>query len=261
MPYTVADERNSVPTGRVMSEIIVGRQPVVEALKAGTPIEKIVLLYGVKGNAIERIRQLAKQRGIAVAESNRQRFRELAEDATTQGVVALVATKDYIEVEDILAAARKRGEPCFILVLDEIEDPHNVGALIRSAEAAGAHGVIITKHHSAMLNQTVAKTSAGASVHLPAAKVTNLAQTIDELKRAGLWIVGTTPESEKLYTEVDYKSPVAVVVGSEGKGMRKLISEKCDFLVRIPMYGKIDSLNASVAGALVMFEVARARRS
>ncbi|MBM4168849.1 MAG: 23S rRNA (guanosine(2251)-2'-O)-methyltransferase RlmB [Ignavibacteria bacterium] len=244
-----------------MSEIIVGRQPVVEALKAGTPIEKIVLLYGVKGNAIERIRQLAKQRGIAVAESNRQRFRELAEDATTQGVVALVATKDYIEVEDILAAARKRGEPCFILVLDEIEDPHNVGALIRSAEAAGAHGVIITKHHSAMLNQTVAKTSAGASVHLPAAKVTNLAQTIDELKRAGLWIVGTTPESEKLYTEVDYKSPVAVVVGSEGKGMRKLISEKCDFLVRIPMYGKIDSLNASVAGALVMFEVARARRS
>jgi len=261
LPYTVADERNSVPTGRVMSEIIVGRQPVVEALKAGTPIEKIVLLYGVKGNAIERIRQLAKQRGIAVAESNRQRFRELAEDATTQGVVALVATKDYIEVEDILAAARKRGEPCFILVLDEIEDPHNVGALIRSAEAAGAHGVIITKHHSAMLNQTVAKTSAGASVHLPAAKVTNLAQTIDELKRAGLWIVGTTPESEKLYTEVDYKSPVAVVVGSEGKGMRKLISEKCDFLVRIPMYGKIDSLNASVAGALVMFEVARARRS
>jgi len=244
-----------------MSEIIVGRQPVVEALKAGTPIEKIVLLYGVKGNAIERIRQLAKQRGIAVAESNRQRFRELAEDATTQGVVALVATKDYIEVEDILAAAQKRGEPCFILVLDEIEDPHNVGALIRSAEAAGAHGVIITKHHSAMLNQTVAKTSAGASVHLPAAKVTNLAQTIDELKRAGLWIVGTTPESEKLYTEVDYKSPVAVVVGSEGKGMRKLISEKCDFLVRIPMYGKIDSLNASVAGALVMFEVARARRS
>ncbi len=244
-----------------MNEIIVGRQPVVEALKAGTPIEKIVLLYGVKGNAIERIRQLAKQRGIAVAESNRQRFRELAEDATTQGVVALVATKDYVEVEDIIAGAQRKGEPPFVLVLDEIEDPHNVGALIRSAEAAGAHGVVMTKHHSATMSQTVAKTSAGASVHLPAAKVTNLAHTLDELKKAGLWIVGTTPEAEKLYYEVDLKSPVAVVVGSEGKGMRKLITEKCDFLVRIPMYGKIESLNASVAGALVMFEVAKARRS
>jgi len=244
-----------------MNEIIVGRQPVAEALKAGKPIEKIVLLYGVKGTAIEHIRQLAKQRGIAVAESNRQRFRELAEDATTQGVVALVATKEYIELEDILAEAVKKGEPPFILVLDEIEDPHNVGALIRSAEAAGAHGVIITKHHSATLSQTVAKTSAGASVHLPAAKVTNLAQALDELKKAGVWIVGTTPDAEKAYYELDLKSPVAVVVGNEGKGMRKLITEKCDFLARIPMYGKVGSLNASVAGALVMFEVARARRS
>lgn len=242
-----------------MSDIIVGRHPVVEALKSGKPIEKIVLLYGVKGAAIERIRQLAKQRGIAVTESNRQRFRELAEDTTTQGVVALVGTKEYVELEEILAEAEKRNEPTFLLILDEIEDPHNVGALIRSAEAAGVHGVIILKHHSASLNQTVAKTSAGASEHILVAKVTNLAQTIDELKERSVWIVGVALEGDRLYHEIDYRGPIALIIGNESKGIRRLISEKCDFLVRIPMYGNVQSLNASVAGALVMFEVAKAR--
>lgn len=244
-----------------MSEIIVGRHPVAEALKSGKPIEKLILLYGVKGTAIEKIRQLAKQRGIVVTEANRQRFREIAEDTTTQGVVAIVQTKKYVELEEILESSKKRGEPPFLLILDEIEDPHNVGALIRTAEAAGVHGIIIPKHHSASLNQTVAKTSAGASEHLPAAKVTNLAQTIDALKKNGIWIIGLSLDAEKDYDQIDYSGPIALIVGNESKGIRRLIAEKCDFLVRIPMIGKIQSLNASVAGGLVMYEALRARRS
>ena len=244
-----------------MSEIIVGRHPVAEALKSGKPIEKLILLYGVKGTAIEKIRQLAKQRGVVVTEANRQRFREIAEDTTTQGVVAIVQTKKYVELEEILESSKKKGEPPFLLILDEIEDPHNVGALIRTAEAAGVHGIIIPKHHSASLNQTVAKTSAGASEHLPAAKVTNLAQTIDMLKKNGIWIIGLSLDAEKDYDQIDYSGPIALVVGNESKGIRRLIAEKCDFLVRIPMIGKIQSLNASVAGGLVMYEALRARRS
>jgi 23S rRNA (guanosine2251-2'-O)-methyltransferase len=240
-------------------ELIAGRQPVLEALRSGTPIEKIMVLFGVKGHAVDRIRALAKQRGIPVSEVNKQRFRELAEDATTQGVVAVVATKAYVEVDDILANATAKGEDPFLLILDEIEDPHNAGALIRTAECAGVHGVVIPKHHAASLGQTVAKTSAGASLHLPAAKVSNIAQTLDALKGKGVWIVGTDTEGDRSYDTVDYHGPVAIVVGNEGHGMRRLVKEKCDFLVRIPMHGKISSLNASVAGALLMYEVAKQR--
>lgn len=232
----------------------------MEALKAGTIIEKVVILDGVKGDIIDNIKSMAGRNQIPVVEVGKQKFRELVSDTTTQGVVAIVGTKAYVEVEDILEIAAKRNEPAFILILDEIEDPQNLGALIRTAECAGVHGAIIPKHHAADVNQTVARTSAGASEHLPVAKVTNIAQTLELLKEKGIWIVGTDSEAEKFYTQVDYTMPIAVVVGNEGKGIRHLVKEKCDFLVKIPILGKVESLNASVAGALVMYEVVKKRK-
>ena len=239
--------------------IIAGRNPVIEALRAGTIIEKVVILAGVKGEAIEKIKTMAKRNRIPFVEVGKQKFRSLVSDTTTQGVVAVVGTKEYVEPDTILTIARERNEQSFLLILDEIEDPQNLGALIRTAECTGVHGVIIPKHHAAAVNQTVAKTSAGASEHLAVAKVVNIANMLDELKQKGLWIVGTDPSAEKLYTEIDYATPLALVIGNEGKGMRHLVKEKCDFLVKIPLYGKVQSLNASVAGALIMYEVVRKR--
>ena len=177
----------------------------------------------------------------------------------TQGIIAVIDSYRYVEIEEILAVAQQKNEPPFILILDEIEDPHNLGALIRSAECAGIHGIIIPLHNAASINPTVIKTSAGATAHLPIARVINIAQTLDELKKSGVWIVGAEMESDKLYYEHDYRGSLAIVIGNEGKGIRRLVKEKCDFLVKIPMHGKIDSLNASVAGALVMFEAAKRR--
>jgi 23S rRNA (guanosine2251-2'-O)-methyltransferase len=242
------------------ANIIAGRNPVMEALRAGTMIEKVVVLAGIKGTVIEKIRETAKRNRVPFVEVGKAKFRELVSDTTTQGVVAIVGTKEYVEVEDILAVAAQRGEPATVLILDEIEDPQNLGALIRTAECAGVHGVVIPKHHAASVNQTVAKTSAGASEHMPVAKVVNIAQTLEELKRKGLWIVGTDGGADREYTEVEYDMPLAIVVGNEGKGIRQLVREKCDFLVNIPLYGKVESLNASVAGGLLMYEVVRQRR-
>jgi 23S rRNA (guanosine2251-2'-O)-methyltransferase len=241
-------------------DIVAGRLPVYEALRAGTLLEKIVILFGVKGDQIEKIRTLAKKNNIPVVEVGKQKFRDLVSDTTTQGVVAIVGTKRYVDVDDILKLAKDRGEPPFVLVLDEIQDPQNLGALIRTAECAGMHGVIIPKHHSAAVNQTVAKTSAGASEHMYVAKVTNIAQCLEELKKQGLWIVGTDSQAEKPFTAVDYSGPLAVVIGNEGSGIRKLVKEKCDFVVKIPLFGKVQSLNASVAGALVMYEAVKRRQ-
>ncbi len=242
--------------------LISGRNPVIEALRAGTtPIEKVFLLAGVKGEGIEKIKTLAKRNGIICTEVGKQKFREFASDTLTQGVVAIVGIKEYVDIVDILSIAQKKNEAPCLLILDEIEDPHNLGALIRTAECAGIHGVVIPKHHAATVNQTVAKTSAGASEHLPVAKVVNIAQTIDELKKEGVWIVGTDDSADKAFTQVDFKVPVAIVIGNEGKGIRQLVREKCDFLVKIPLYGKIGSLNASVAGALVMYEMVKQRKA
>ncbi len=242
------------------ANIIAGRNPVMEALKAGTIIEKIVILAGVKGNVIEKIRTAAKRNRVPCVEVGKQKFRDLVSDTTTQGVVAIVGTKAYVEIDEILKIAESKGEPLNLLILDEIEDPQNLGALIRTAECVGTHGAVIPKHHAASVNQTVAKTSAGASEHLPVAKVTNIATTLDELKSKGVWIIGTDAGADKVYTEIDYTSPIAVVVGNEGKGIRELVKEKCDFLVKIPVFGKVESLNASVAGALVLYETARQRK-
>lgn len=242
-----------------MENLIVGRQPVLEALRSDTPLEKIYILFGTRGGVLPQIEQLARRRGVPVKQIDKQRFLELSAGVNTQGVVAVAASKQYVDVDDLLRLAAEKGEKPFLLILDEIEDPHNLGALIRTAECAGVHGVILPRHHSASLNETVAKASAGASLHLPAAKVTNIANTLDDLRERDVWIVGTEMDAPRVYTDVDFTGGIGVVVGNEGKGIRRLVREKCDFLVRIPMYGKIGSLNASVAGALILFEAARHR--
>ncbi|HEX9615716.1 MAG TPA: 23S rRNA (guanosine(2251)-2'-O)-methyltransferase RlmB [Bacteroidota bacterium] len=242
-----------------MSDRIIGRKPVLEALKSRQSVQKILIQFGTHGKVIDDIRALAKRLGIPVSEMDRQKFESMADPASAQGIAAVLDSKVYVEIEDILEIAKRNGEAPFVLILDEIEDPHNLGALIRTAECAGVHGVVLPKHHSAQINETVAKTSAGASVHMPAARVANIAQTIDMLKQNGIWVIGTDSSGEKVYYEADYKGPIAVVVGNEGKGIRRLVKEKCDFFVKIPLHGKVESLNASVAGALVMFEAAKAR--
>ena len=241
------------------NNLIVGRQPVLEALKSRQPIERILILHGTAGSHIDKAKQLARKLAIPIKETDKERFTELAGDTSAQGIIAIIDSYHYAEIEEILAIAQKKNEPPFILILDEIEYPHNLGALIRSAECAGVHGIIIPLHNAASVNSTVIKTSAGAAAHIPIARVTNIAKTLDELKKSGIWIVGTEMEGDKFYYEHDYQGSLAIVIGNEGKGIRRLVKEKCDFLVKIPMHGKIESLNASVAGALVMFEAAKRR--
>ncbi len=244
-----------------MAELIAGRKPVIEALRSGTAIERIVVLPGVHGKPIEEIKTLATKRRVPVVEADRHHFRELAHDQMTQGVVAVLQTRHtYSSIEAILERAASKGEKPFVLILDEIEDPQNLGALIRSAECAGAHGVVVPKHHSAPVNATVIKASAGATAHIPIAEVTNIVNTLEALKKEHFWIAGLDEAGDKTYDAVDYTSPIGIVVGNEGKGIRRLVKEHCDFLVKIPLLGKIQSLNASVAGALVMFEAVRQRR-
>jgi 23S rRNA (guanosine2251-2'-O)-methyltransferase len=239
--------------------IIIGRQPVLEALKTRQSIAAIFLQHGSAGEYFQTIQKLARAQGIQVKEAGKERFRELAGDALTQGIIAVTGEYEYVEVDDILNHAKSLQQPPFVLVLDEIEDPHNLGALIRTAECAGLHGVIIPRHHAAGVNSTVMKTSAGAASHIRIARVTNIAQTLVELKENGLWIIGTDMHGEKTYFAQDYRGAIAIVIGNEGHGMRRLVKERCDFLVTIPMRGQIESLNASVAGALVMFEAVKTR--
>jgi len=238
---------------------IVGRQPIIEALKAHQPIEKILVQHGTHGHAISTIVKLARQSGVPVAEASKQRFRELVGEEVTQGVLAFVSEATYVELEELLTIAAQRNEPPFLLILDEIEDPHNLGALIRTAECAGVHGVVIPKHHSATINQTVVKTSAGAVAHLAVARVTNIANTVVELKEKNIRVVGAEMSGGLSLFDTDLSGPIAIVIGSEGRGIRRLVKEKCDVLVQIPMFGKINSLNASVSGALLMYGVAKTR--
>ena len=245
-----------------MQAIIAGRKPVMEALRAGTSIEKIVFLLGVQGTVIEEIRQAAQRNKVPVSQSSRQEFRELASDATTQGVVAIVRDmKTFVGLAEIVRRAEAKGEKPLVLLLDGIEDPQNLGALVRTAECAGVHGVVIPKHHAASVTAAVVKASAGATDHMAMAEVTNIVNTLDELKERGLWTAGVALEGDIPYTAFDYTTPAAIVVGNEGKGIRRLVREHCDRLVRIPMYGAIESLNASVAGALVMYEAAKQRHA
>lgn len=239
--------------------LISGRKPVLEALQSNTPIDKVMISSNAHGEIIDDIVKLLRQKNIPYKFSPADQIAKTARDQNTQGIIAFVGSKEFSDITELLDIAKAKNEKPFFLIFDEIEDVHNLGALIRTAVCVGAHGGIVPKHHNAPVNETVVKTSAGASLQFPMARVTNVAQTIDELKEHGVWIVGTEMSAEKNFTEIDFTIPVAVVIGNEGKGMRRLVKEKCDFLVKIPMKGSFDSLNASVAGALVMYEVFRKR--
>lgn len=239
------------------AELIIGRNPVTEALKAGKPIDT---LYVNKdgGGSISHIIEMAKKRDIVVKEVNAEKLSNMSGGAAHQGVIATGACAEYSSIADILERARSKGEEPFIIICDEIEDPHNLGAIIRTAESAGAHGVIIPKRRSASLNFTVFKTSAGAASWLPVARVANIPAAIDELKQNGVWIYGTDASGES-YDKVDLSGAVGLVIGSEGFGMGRLVAKKCDFMLSLPMKGKITSLNASVAAGIFMYEVVRQR--
>jgi 23S rRNA (guanosine2251-2'-O)-methyltransferase len=239
--------------------IIIGRKPILEALKANTPIDKLLISNNCRGEIADEIVKLARQKNIPFKFATPIEIEKTSPDQNTQGIIAFTGSKEFSDVNDLLNIAQSKNEKPFLLIFDEIEDVHNMGALIRTAVCVGAHGGIVPKHHNAPVNETVFKTSAGASLHFPMARVTNVAQTLEELKENGVWIVGTEMTAKQSFTEVDYNVPVAIVIGNEGKGMRRLVKDKCDFLVKIPMMGNFDSLNASVAGALVMYEVMRRR--
>lgn len=241
-----------------MEDIIFGRNPVLEALEAGRDINKLIILEGSRDKTLQKIIDEAKSKRIVIQFSERKILDRVAEGETHQGVVAYVAAYAYFEIEDILEDAKAKNETPFVIICDEINDPHNLGSIIRTADAVGAHGVIIPKRRSAALNQTVAKTSCGAIEYVKVARVTNIAVTIDKLKEMGFWIVGTDM-SNQTYYEANLTGSIGVVVGNEGKGMSRLVKDKCDFVVSIPMRGHVDSLNASVASGIVMYEVLRQR--
>lgn len=237
-------------------QLIIGRNPVIEAIKADKLIDTI-FVNREGGGSLSLIVKMAKEKDIVVKEVTEQKLSHMTSGAH-QGVIAMGACAEYVEIEDILANAHKKGEDPFIIICDEIEDPHNLGAIIRTAESAGAHGIIIPKRRSASLNHTVFKTSAGAASWLPVARVSNLASAIDTLKENGVWIYGTDASGAD-YNQANLKGPIGLVIGSEGFGMGRLISQKCDFMLKLPMKGKITSLNASVAAGIFMYEIVRQR--
>ncbi|WP_295739844.1 23S rRNA (guanosine(2251)-2'-O)-methyltransferase RlmB [uncultured Oscillibacter sp.] len=239
--------------------IIEGRNAVIEALRAGTVIDKIYLQKGETDRTLGHIASRARSAGAVVVEADRRKLDAMSRTHAHQGVIALAAVREYAGVEDILRAAEERGEPPLIVVCDEISDPQNLGAIIRTAECAGAHGVIIPKRRSAGLTAIVAKTSAGAVAHVPVARVPNIPSLLKDLKKQGVWIFGTAADGNTALYDADLKGPAAIVIGSEGEGMTRLASENCDFLVSIPMRGKLSSLNASAAAAILLYEAVRQR--
>ncbi|MDO5558831.1 MAG: 23S rRNA (guanosine(2251)-2'-O)-methyltransferase RlmB [Oscillospiraceae bacterium] len=239
------------------SDIIYGKNPVIEALKSDMSIDTVYL--SGQGAVYSKISSLARDRQIVVKNVNDMKMRQICNTIAHQGAAAVCACAQYSTVEDILDVSRKKGSDPFIIICDEIEDPHNLGAIIRTAEAAGADGIIIPKRRSASLNNTVFKTSAGAASWIPVARVPNLASVIENLKKENIWIYGTDAEGE-IYTNVNFTGGIALVIGSEGFGMGKLIKEKCDFLVSLPMAGQVNSLNASVAAGIFMYEAVRQRK-
>lgn len=241
------------------SETIEGKNPVKEALAAGKPIDKIFISESAKRASFGQILALARQAGVPVQFAAREKVAQMAKTGAHQGVVAVCAETRYATLKELLDRARSKDEPPFLVLLDGVTDPHNLGAIIRSANAAGAHGVIIPKNRSAGVNALAAKTSAGAVSYTPVARVTNLCAAIEELKRAGLWVTGADMEGESLLYDAPLSGPMALVVGSEGKGLSRLVKQQCDFLVRIPMLGEIESLNASVAAGVLLYEIVRQR--
>ena len=239
--------------------IIEGRNAVIEALRAGTAVDKIYLQRGETDRTLGHIASRARAAGIVVVEADRRKLDAMSRTHAHQGVIALAAVREYASVADILRAAEERGEAPLVVVCDEISDPQNLGAIIRTAECAGAHGVIIPKRRSAGLTAIVAKTSAGAVAHVPVARVPNIPSLLKDLKKQGVWVFGTAAEGTTPLYNADLKGPAAIVIGSEGEGMTRLAAENCDFLVSIPMRGKLSSLNASAAAAILLYEAVRQR--
>ena len=240
--------------------VIEGRNAVTEALRSGVAIDKLYIAKGETDRTLGRIAAEAKRSGVVVVEADRRKLDAMSATHSHQGVIAVAAAKAYSTVEDMLKAAEDRGEKPLLVVCDEISDPHNLGAIIRTAECAGAHGVIIPKRRSAGLTAVVAKTSAGAVAHLPVARVPNIPTLLKDLKKQGVWVFGTAADGTTPLYEADLKGPAAIVIGSEGSGMTRLAAENCDFLVSIPMRGKLNSLNASAAAAILLYEAVRQRR-
>lgn len=239
--------------------VIEGRNAVIEALRAGETIDKIYLLKGDTDKTLGHIASTARAAGVVVVEADRHKLDAMSRTHAHQGVIALAAVREYATVESILKAAADRGENPLLVICDEISDPHNLGAIIRTAECAGAHGVVIPKRRSAGLTAVVAKTSAGAVAHLPVARVPNISVLLKELKEQGVWVFGTAADGTTALYDADLKGPAAIVIGSEGDGMTRLVRENCDFLVSIPMRGKLNSLNASAAAAILLYEAVRQR--
>lgn len=237
---------------------IEGRNAVIEAYRAGKPIDKLFILDGCQDGPVMTIKREAKKAGTLVKYVTKERLDQMSDTGKHQGVIAQAAAYTYAEVEDILKAAKEKGEPPFIFLLDNIEDPHNLGAIIRTANLAGAHGVIIPKDRAVGLTAVVARTSAGALNYTPVARVTNLARTIEELKKEGLWFVCADMGGTVMY-DLNLQGPIGVVIGNEGAGVGKLVKEKCDMVASIPMKGDIDSLNASVAAGVLAYEIVRQR--
>jgi 23S rRNA (guanosine2251-2'-O)-methyltransferase len=243
-----------------MANIIEGKNPVIELLKAGHPINKILLADNIKpGDAVAEILRLAQAKGIPVERVARHIIDKQSVTPANQGVIAYAAVKEYVSLNDLLAISAEKNEPPLYVILDGIEDPQNLGSILRTAYASGIHGVIIRERRAAGLTATVAKASAGAVWYMPVASVSSIAQAIEILKRKDLWVIGIDRSGKAEYTQMDFKPPVAIVIGSEGKGLSELVRKKCDFLAHIPMQGQITSLNASVAAALVMYEAFKQR--
>lgn len=237
---------------------IEGRNAVIEAFRSGKTIDKLYVLDGCQDGPVMTIKREAKKQDTLVKYVSKERLDQLSETGKHQGVIAVAAAYEYAEVEDILRAAEEKGEPPFVFLLDNIEDPHNLGAIIRTANLAGAHGVIIPKNRAVGLTAVVARTSAGALNYTPVAKVTNLAKTMEELKKKGMWFVCADMDGTLMY-RLDLKGPIGLVIGSEGEGVGRLVKEKCDMVASIPMRGDIDSLNASVAAGVLAYEIVRQR--
>ncbi len=253
--------RHAGPGAAEAEGLIEGRNAVIEALRAGKAIDKVYIARGETDATLRHIAAAARDKGVVVAEADRRKLDGMSRTHAHQGVIAVAAVQEYASVEEILQRAKDRGEAPLVVVCDELSDPHNLGAIIRTAEAAGAHGVIIPKRRSAGLTAIVAKTSAGAVSHLPVARVPNISAVLKDLKKEGLWVFGTATDGATLLYDADLKGAAAIVIGSEGDGMGRLVAEQCDFKVSIPMKGQMSSLNASAAAAVVLYEAVRQRRT
>lgn len=253
-------EKTVRPQDAEADGVIEGRNAVIEALRAGASIDKIFIQKGETDKTLGHIASTARAAGVVVVDADKRKLDFMSRTHAHQGVIALASVREYVSVEEILNIAREKGENPLIVVCDEISDPHNLGAIIRTAECAGAHGVIIPKRRSAGLTSIVGKTSAGAVSYVPVARVPNIPALLEQLQKEGVWVFGTAAEGTTTLYSADLKGPAAIVIGSEGEGMTRLVREKCDFLVSIPMKGKISSLNASAAAAILLYEAVRQRR-